>query len=316
MTKKHMLSSRTFSTKLFLMLSLLLSCACPASQADEVILAQSQPLVAPNNQVQKLTETINLQKGQEKLQLTLTYYNGTATAPGFKWLRIASPTMHFVSEREFVGTKSYSVDVSGELTWGGNQLLITAEGQKGSTFAWKLTTNQPSVTSLNPSQVSPGHSVTILGNNFSSDPDANVVMFGSHRARCLSASSDKLIVQVPDYADSASSKVSVSVGGMEAGTLAATVAAYPYLSSLSANWVPPGSQFTIYGQGFSANQSDISVYVGPLECQIVSVSPTSITVIAPVGYAGEPWGFYQPVKVQVRGMPARNQLTISISQVG
>lgn len=305
-----------FSTKLFLVLAIMVLWTCPQCQADEVVLAQSQPLVAQNNQIQKMTETINLQKGQEKLQLTLTYYNGTQTAPGFNWLRIASPTMHFVSEREFAGQKSYSVDVSGELTWGGNQMLITAGGVRGSTFNWKLTTNQPSVTSLNPQQVSPGHSVTILGSNFSSDPDANVVMFGSHRARCLSAASDKLIVQVPDYADSSSSKVSVSVGGMEAGTLAASVAAYPYLSSLSANWVPPGSQFTINGEGFSANQSDISVFVGPLQCQIVSVSATSITVIAPVGYAGEPWGFYQPVKVRVRGVPARNQLTISISQVG
>lgn len=288
----------------------------PAAHAGEVVLAQSQPLVAPNNQIQRLSETINLQKGQEKLQLTLTYYNGSDTAPGFKWLRIASPTMHFVAENQFGGKRSLSIDVTGELTWGGNQLLITAGGQRGSTFSWKLTTNQPSVTSLSPSQLSPGHSATILGSNFSSDPDANVVMFGSHRARCLSASPDRLIVQVPDYADSSSSTVTVSVAGMEAGTLAATVSSYPYLSSLSASWVPPGSQFTIYGEGFSADQSAISVFVGPLQCQIVSVSPTEITVIAPVGYAGEPWGFYQPVKVQVRGVPARNQLTISISQVG
>ncbi len=315
-----MISSRIFpsyfSAKLVLALVFIAAWTCSSASADEVVLSQSQPLVARTNQIQKMTETVNLQKGQEKLQLTLTYYNGTQTAPGFTWLRIASPTMHFVSEREFAGKRSLSVDVSGELTWGGNQMLITAEGRPGSTFSWKLTTNQPSVTSLSPAQLSPGHSVTILGNNFSSDPDANVVMFGSHRARCLSASPDKLIVQVPDYADSSSSKVSVSVGGMEAGTLAATVAAYPYLSSLSANWVPPGSQFTINGEGFSANQSDISVFVGPLECQVVSVSPTSITVIAPVGFAGEPWGVYQPVKVRVRGMPARNQLTISITQVG
>ena len=156
-------SSRLF----FSIILLLLFWTCPPSGADEIVLAQSQPLVAPNNQIQKLTETINLQKGQERLQLTLTYYNGTETAPGFTWLRIASPTMHFVSEREFAGKRSYSVDVTGELTWGGNQMLITAEGRKGSTFNWKLTTSQPSVVSLNPTQVSPGHSVTIVGNNFS-----------------------------------------------------------------------------------------------------------------------------------------------------
>jgi len=314
--KAEIVKRKNAIEKLALAAIIALLAYCPASKAQEVVLSQSQPLVAPNNQILKLNETINLQKGQERLQLTLTYFNGTDASPGFKWLRIASPTMHFVSEREFAGKRSYSVDVSGELTWGGNQLLITAEGVRGATFSWKLTTNQPSVSSIEPSKVSPGHSATILGSGFSSDPDANVVMFGSHRARCLSASADKIIVQVPDYADSANSNVSVTVGGLAAGSLAATVVSYPYLSSLSANWVPPGSQFTIYGQGFSNNASDISVWVGPLQCEVVSVSPTSITVVAPVGYGGEPWGFYQPVKVRVNGMPARNQLTISISQVG
>lgn len=288
----------------------------PALADDEIVISQSKPYVATSNQIQHISETINLEKGQEKLQLTLTYYNGSDTAPGFSWIRIASPTMHFVSERDFEGKHVLAVDVSNELTWGGNQLIITADGPKGATFNWKLTTNQPSVTKMIPEQAVPGHSVTILGSNFSSDPDANQVFFGTHKARCLSASTDKLIVQVPDYVEGASSSVRVVVGGMEAGALTAAVVSTPYLSSLSANWVPPGSQFTIYGQGFSQNAADISVFVGPLEAQIVSVSMTSITCIAPVGYGGQPWGFYQPVKVQVRGMPARNRLTISISQVG
>ena len=310
----------SFAKSISLVTSIAAAALCtfllPAYADGEIVVSQSKPYVATSNQVQHISETINLEKGQEKLQLTLTYYNGSDTTPGFSWIRIASPTMHFVSERDFAGKHELSVDVTNELTWGGNQLLVTADGPKGATFAWKLTTSEPSVSKMIPDQAIPGHSVTILGSNFSSDPDANQVFFGTHKARCLSASSDKLIVQVPDYVDGANSSVRVVVGGMEAGALTAAVVSTPYLSSLSANWVPPGSQFTIYGQGFSPNASDISVFVGPLQAQIVSVSMTSITCIAPVGFAGEPWGFYQPVKVQVRGMPARNRLTISISQVG
>lgn len=310
----------SFAKSISLVTSIAAAALCtfllPAYADGEIVVSQSKPYVATSNQVQHISETINLEKGQEKLQLTLTYYNGSDTAPGFSWIRIASPTMHFVSERDFAGKHELSVDVTNELTWGGNQLLVTADGPKGATFAWKLTTSEPSVSKMIPDQAIPGHSVTILGSNFSSDPDANQVFFGTHKARCLSASSDKLIVQVPDYVDGANSSVRVVVGGMEAGALTAAVVSTPYLSGLSANWVPPGSQFTIYGQGFSPNASDISVFVGPLQAQIVSVSMTSITCIAPVGFAGEPWGFYQPVKVQVRGMPARNRLTISISQVG
>lgn len=294
----------------------LFACTICGANAQEIVLDQSQPLVATSNQIQRFSESIDLKKGQEKLNLTLTYYNGSATAPGYKWLRISSASMRYVTEQSFQGQKSYSVDVTGELTWGGNQLLITAEGPRGATLTWKLTTESPSVTGISPNKLTPGAAIAVMGNNFSTDPAANDVMIGGHEAHCLSATRNKLIVQVPEYVDKANSEVTVSVAGMEAGTLMASADVMPAVTSLSASWVAPGSQFTIYGTGFSpAAQSNV-VYIGPLKAEVVSASATSITVIAPVDFGGEPWGYYQPVKVTVNGIRARGNLTISVSQVG
>ena len=109
--------------------------ADPSFASDQwVTLAESQPFSAPSNQTQRFSQSIEVKKGQEKLDLTLTYYNGSGSAPGFTWLRLASPSMNFVTEKQFQGKNSVSIDVSGELTWDGNQLLVTAAGPKGATF--------------------------------------------------------------------------------------------------------------------------------------------------------------------------------------
>ncbi|HEY9784209.1 MAG TPA: IPT/TIG domain-containing protein [Candidatus Obscuribacterales bacterium] len=288
-----------------------------AADGNVITLQESQKYVADSPKIQRISDSIVLKKGQEKLNLTLTYYNGSATEPSFKWLRIASPNMRYVSEADFQGQKSLSLDVTGELAFGGNQILITAEGPKGATFKWSLTTPYPTITQVTPSRIEPGQAVTILGNNFSPDPPANDVYFGEHEAECLSASPNKLIVRVPDYVECGETSLRVSVAGIDAGRLAVVAAVTtPVLKSLSRSWVPPGAQLTIYGDNFSANAADNVVYIGPLRAEVVSSSVNSITVIAPVDFGGEPWGFYQPVNVTVRGVPARNRLSVSVSQVG
>lgn len=289
--------------------------ATTAALADDVVLAQSRPIVAESTSVQRISDSIDLKKGQEKLRLILTYQNGTDNAPGFKWLRISSSSMRYVTEQSFQG-KTCTIDVSGELTWGGNQLLITAEGPKGATFSWKLTTPQPTIDSVTPSTLTAGSAITIRGANFSPDPTANDVTIDGHEAQCISAAPDHLVVKVPEYVSNAQGKLNLTVAGFDAGTVAVSMDLAPSVTRLSANWVPPGNQFTIYGSGFSPDATSNVVYIGPLRAQVVSSSVNSITVIAPVEYGGQPWGFYQPVKVMVNGVRARGNLTVSISQVG
>lgn len=294
---------------------ILLGNGAGAQEQKLITIAQGE-YTATSAAVQHISESVNLNKGQEKLQLTLTYYNGSATQPGYRWLRISSASMNYVTEKEFVA-KSYSCDVTGELTWGGNQLLIAADGPTGAYFGWRLTTPQPVVTSVTPQMVSPGGTLVITGTNLCPDTTGNQVLINGNPAQVITASTDKLVVQVPEDAKGGNSNtVQTTVAGVNAGSLTFAVNAIPYLKSLSRSWLPPGAPLTIYGEGFSGNASDIVVFIGPLRAPVLSSTVNSITVSAPADFGGMPWGYYMPVKVTVGGVKARNQLTVSCSEVG
>jgi hypothetical protein len=293
----------------------LLASPVGAQNQNLITLGQAE-YTASSAAVQHISESVNLKKGQEKLQLTLTYYNGTATKPGYRWLRISSASMNYVTERDFVN-KTYSTDVTGDLTWGGNQLLIAADGPEGAVFGWRLTTPQPVVGSVTPQAVSPGSTIVINGTNLCPDPSGNQVTINGSPAQVISANTDKLVVQVPDDVKSgANNQVQVNVGGVSAGALPLTVNGLPYLSGLSRAWLPPGAPLTIYGENFTGNANSVVVFIGPLRAPVVSSSVNSITVTAPADFGGMPWGYYMPVKVIINGVKARNQLTVSCSEVG
>ena len=233
-----------------------------------LIISQSQPLVAASAQRQRFTESISIPKGQEKLQLTLTYYNGTNSTPSYNWLRISSSSMSYITEQQFAGSKTYSIDASGELTWGGNQLLISAQGPKGATMGWMVTTPQPCVNSVSSEPINSGGSVVISGTNFSPDPNDDVVKVGGHTARCVSASTTKLVVQVPEDASGGACDVNVTVAGIDAGSGSINVSAVPYLKSLSPTWAAPPMQVTVYGQGFAPGISGNAVTVGGFQARL------------------------------------------------
>lgn len=283
-----------------------------SSGNNQVITIAQQEYLADNAKRQHFDESINVPKGQEKLALTLTYYNGSDKAPSYTWLRIASSSMNYITEEAF-HNKMVSVDVTGELTWGGNQILISGEGPRGAMLGWRLTTAKPAISSVAPATANPGSSIVITGSNLCPDTNGNVVDVNGLPAQCISANADKLIVQVPQNAKGGQNSVHVVTAGLEAGTAKFNIDAMPHLTRLSATWVPPGNTFTIYGEDFSSNLENDTVYIGPLQAQVVNATPTSITVVAPPSYGGYTWGYYQPVKVWINGVKARNQMTISIS---
>jgi hypothetical protein len=278
----------------------------------EVTLDESKMYVAPDNSVQRFTQSINLSKGRDKLELKLTYLNGTAAAPGFKWLRINSSTMSYLTEVQFGGKKELTVDVSGELGVGGNQLLIEAGGVKGSTFGWRLTTETPEVQSIIPEAPQAGGTITVTGKNFSTDPTADVATIGGEPLQCIHANTTNLVFRIPDDFKAGASSLKLSIGGLGAGESRIAVAAgSPLLKELSAPWVAPYYNFDIYGGPFSPTAAGNRVTVGPLEAQVVKAGVNCLTVQAPAGFAGSPWGVHQMVRVWSNGMRARNALYIN-----
>lgn len=320
------MSARKISNLILLATSLVGATPGAFAADDWITLAQQNPpLVAPSDKQVDASQTIALQKGQEKLQLFLTYMNGTATAPSYQWLRLSSASMNYVTEKQFAGKKDLTLNVTGELTWSGNQLLVSGAGPKGATFDWILRTPKPTVTSVSPASVNSGDSVTITGTNFCSSTSGDIVTIGGQPAPVTSATPTQLVVQVPEETKSGKLPVTLTVAGInvavpESASLA--VSAQPYLKNLSAGFVAPGENVTIYGEGFSANAADDEVYIGPFRCAVVQASQNSLTVQA-AGQLSDGWyatnigssGAYFQVKVVVRGVKARNQLTIRSSDV-
>ncbi|MDR3615508.1 MAG: IPT/TIG domain-containing protein [Candidatus Obscuribacterales bacterium] len=113
----------------------------------------------------------------------------------------------------------------------------------------------------------------------------------------------------------------VFVASLDAGEFALTAEAVPTVTGFGNNvqnvgdgnvYTYPGAPITITGRGFSQNSALTKVTIGPFECKIESATVNSITVMAPFGFAGQPWGIHQPVKVWVNGNRAQNALYINI----
>jgi hypothetical protein len=302
-----------------IVLSLSLSATAASAQYQQtsvpITLAESNLFEAPNNQVQHFSQTINLPKGQDKLHLTLTYYNGTSTKPGFKWLRITSSTMNYFTEKEFDGNKSVSMDVSGELTSGGNQIVVEAGGVAGSTFGWRLTTQPPAISSIQPQILEPGETITVTGKNLSSDMSSDIATVNGAPLTCISATAKNLVFKIPEDLRPGSAALQLKVAGLDAGQMMINIEnSIPFLQSLDAGWVLPGADLVINGGPFPSNIAAIKVTIGPFDAQVKQATATSITVQAPEQFNGNPWGVHQPVKVWVNGNPARNWLSVNCYQ--
>lgn len=294
-----------------------LLCAAPAL-AEEITLAESSPnVVATSDAVINTSQSINLQKGQETLQLFLTYYNGDASSPSFKTLRISSASLPYVTEQAFGKGKSFTANVTGDFGWGGNQILITAKGQKGAMFGWRLTTPKPAITNLSPESVSAGSTLAINGINLCSDTGSDEVTINGNKAQVISATSTQLVVQVPQTAGGGAGTISVTTAGLDAGKLPVTINAVPFLKGLSATYAWLNTPVTIYGDNFGTNPNDVVVYMGPLRAPVDSVTPTQIVFRVPSDFGATTWGYNQPLKVMVNGVKAKNTLIMSTgSQVG
>lgn len=282
-----------------------------AAQSELVLLTKSKQFIAKDNQVQRFSDTIALSKGQEKLRLVLVYRNGSATQPSFKWIRISSSSMSYVTEQQFKGKKVLETEVTGALGTGGNQILITAGGPVGAVFSWELYTFQPRANSVSPLTIQPGGTVTISGENFCSNVSANTITIDGAPAHCVSATPTSITVQVPEELSSGQAIIKIDSAGLDAGELACSVNSAPKLSRLSGTWVPAGSPLTIYGEGFGTDSSKIVVFIGPTQVPVDSSSPKEITVTIPGSYITAWAGFYMPVKVSVNGVSASNTLTVS-----
>ncbi len=152
----------------------------------------------------------------------------------------------------------------------------------------------PRVSSVSPSTVSPGGSITISGSGFATSPSDNTVLLSTSSGMTAlvpsSSSSTSLTVTLPDTATSGSLQVYRMDSPLAGREVQITVSGTPGVVGLSdvtpSYQLQPGATLVLTGVGFDATASNNTVSFksasGTVSAQISSASTTSLTVTVPL----------------------------------
>jgi N-acetylneuraminic acid mutarotase len=140
----------------------------------------------------------------------------------------------------------------------------------------------PEITDVTPQEGTWNDEVTIWGRNFGSGIGDNIVRFGEEEATVVDASSEKVVVKVPNKLDVKSSAVSIQVKAVD--NLVATAEKTfllrdPIISSFSPGEGKPGDIITINGQGF--NPENNLVQFGQFTASVLSNAANQLKVQLP-----------------------------------
>lgn len=281
----------------------------------------SRPYVsASTRQDQYFYDWLPLQPGQEKLEkLTLTVINGVQGRPKFKWLRLQIGGYMMATEKDFPkGTNRATIDVSGKLQPGTNQIICEAGGVVGASMQWFLTTSNPYITNVHPINAAQGQVISIYGGNLDMANVDEIVYFNGVAGNTVFSSDPVIRAQVPDNAEPGPNELIVSVAGIKTQPLMVNVYPKPVPELLSVlPWVVvPGGQSYITGRNFAPNPQNNQVYIGGISAQIVNGDENNLTVIVPLDFnanlAPLMVKYNIPVYVVSNGIRSANTLNMDI----
>ncbi len=157
---------------------------------------------------------------------------------------------------------------------------------KGTVYGKILSFTLPTVTvaSVFPLIGKVGDQITITGNNFSSTPSSNLVVFNNTTAMVVEATPTKLVVAVPGGIDVPSyynsySSVNIQIRTFEGSVIATqNFTLLPTCTGFSPQSGTIGSTVTINGSGFFWG---LTVTIGGVSTNLSSVSSTAITFSVP-----------------------------------
>ena len=288
--------------------------AKPAADKDKdkkddgiLVVQESKPIVQTAKGWQSFTDYINLKQGQDTAPLTMTFKNGTATAPPFESMQIFLGGRVLGTEKSFKN-RVLTLDMSGALGVGGTQIIVKAFGPQGATMNWQITTPKISVTSALPKEVSPGDKVTVVGKNFAKGA---AVQIGKQWATITDLKPTQLTVQVPADIEGGKQSLVVTQAGVKSTPKELTVKSAPSVTGIDTLSAPPGQPVTISGKGFSKNASENTVTFNGTPATVTSATSTSLSVIIPE-IAYPQWDVQ--VKVKTNGQESKDSVKINVQQ--
>jgi hypothetical protein len=262
----------------------------------------------------KVTPSIlTLKAGQDVLPLTLTVTNGNGTDPATKLrgLRIILNGRKLLSEADFKGKDSLSLNMAGFLSSGDTQLEIQTFGASTAFASWVLTTPKIKVSDIKPETAGPGDTVTISGKNLPTDKSAYQVLVGKQSAEVKNVSAKALDFIMPQGVESGKVAVTLYIAGVKCDPLYIKSKVIPELSGTNMVECPPSTAMIIYGKGFSKTASDNVVTFNGMAAQVNSATDTQMEVVVPSGLQFPQYDV--EVKLKSKGVDAKNTLKVNVT---
>jgi RHS repeat-associated protein len=177
-------------------------------------------------------------------------------------------------------------------SWSDTQIVAVVPQQTTTGFLSVTVNSTPSnyvnyvipnqtISTITPTTGPVGTQVTLTGTGFGSSQGTSVLSFSGQPAASISSwSNTQIIGTVPVTA--VTGPAVVTVGGVNSSTILYTVPA-PNLGSFSPFGGVPGTQVTLTGLGFQANQRDSTVTFNGSPAAVKSWSDSQIVVTVPAG---------------------------------
>lgn len=126
----------------------------------------------------------------------------------------------------------------------------------------------PVITSMDPANGTIGTVVTFVGANFGHSQGSSTIKIGGISMDVISWTDTQIVAKVPDGAESASVRITVSGNFVESGQF--VVANAPQITGISPQVLKIGNAVTLYGKNFGFNQG-----AGKLQIGSSTITPTS-----------------------------------------
>jgi predicted secreted protein len=156
------------------------------------------------------------------------------------------------------------------------EILVGGIGSNSLSF----TVTPPSITSVSPATGTSGTQVSISGSGFGATQGTGRVMLGTAYASVVSWSDTDVVATVP--IGSSSGVAQIWQGGVGSNTQPFTVIT-PTVTSVSPTSGAAGTQVTISGSGFGANQGSGAAWLGTAYATVVSWSDTQVVATVAQG---------------------------------
>lgn len=198
-------------------------------------------------------------------------------------------------------------------------LNIVAEYQGSNVYALAasppvahvVTPAAPRITGFSPTSARTGVAVTINGANFSGVPADNAVTFNGTPAQLASASTTKLVANVP--ATATSGRIAVTVAG-KTGISTTDFIVIPEPGPSIAGFAPTsgtiGVLVTINGAGFSSTPGSNVVTFNGVPATVTTATVAKLTVLVPLGATSG------PIRVSVNGQVATSASPFTVLPSG